>query len=184
MTRDEKDAGNALSFHVYERCRQTRHPAFEGTDGIFLTDKYAQRLLRAVGARNTGIKAAATAIKTMQARGWMVDTGTTKKPRRSQTSSARAEKFQPHGVVAGEGGKDAQPPLARSYWWRVFRVPVSAWTRGRIVHGPQRPASLSAFLDRQGLIPRPRHRRWWQHTLFGDISGLPPPEIPSRGCGR
>jgi hypothetical protein len=26
--------------------------------------------------------------------------------------------------------------------------------------------------------------RWWQHPLFGDLLGLPPPEIPRRSLGR
>jgi hypothetical protein len=59
----------------------------------------------------------------MQAHGWMVDTGRTKKPRRSQESLDRAERFQGGGPVSLEGGKDAQPTF-RSFWWRIFRVPA------------------------------------------------------------
>jgi hypothetical protein len=28
------------------------------------------------------------------------------------------------------------------------------------------------------LVKRVSRPRWWQHPLFGDITGLPPPEIP------
>jgi hypothetical protein len=153
LTRDEQDAVDALSWHVVWRCRQKRHPALEGEDSIFLTVKHVQRLLRAIGARKTGEKAAAGAIATMQAKGWIEDTGQTKKPRRGEQSI--------------EGGKDSQPTNQRSYWWRVFRVaaisqaikalkPSGAYWQPQ--RAPRRVASLSAFLKRQGLISRPKRR--------------------------
>src|SRR5512133_24965 len=101
LNRDEQDAVDALSWHVVWRCRQKRHPALEGEDCIFLTVRHVRRLLRAIGARRTGEKAAAAAIRTMQAKGWIEDTGRTKKPRRGEQPT--------------EGGKDSQPDLQRSY---------------------------------------------------------------------
>ena len=59
----------------------------------------------------------------MQARGWIEDReGEEAAPPAS--SVERAERFQPEGEVELEGGRDAQPTPTRSYWWRVFRVPV------------------------------------------------------------
>ena len=124
MNRREQEAVDALALHIWWRCRQEQHPALEGDDGIFLTVKHVQRLLREIGAVNTGEKAAAAAITTMQAHGWIEDTGETKKPRRPAASVERAESFQPEGEIELEGGRDAQPTPSRSYWWRVFRVPV------------------------------------------------------------
>jgi hypothetical protein len=167
LSRDEQEAADALAWHVVWRCRQERHPALEGDDCIFLTVRHVQRLLRAVGAANTGEKAAAVAIATMQAKGWVEDTGETKKPRRGERSTAKAGKFQPHGEVELEGGKDGQPTIHRSYWWRIFRVPALSGVikalkplgaYGQLSDVPQAVASLSAFLIRQGLISRPKRR--------------------------
>jgi hypothetical protein len=79
-------------------------------------------LLRAVGARPSGEKAARRAISALRNLGVIEDTGETKKPRRPAQSVERARRFQPCGDVELEGGKEAQPALGRSYWWRVFRV--------------------------------------------------------------
>jgi hypothetical protein len=71
-----------------------------------------QRLLRSVGARKGGEKAAAAAaISFLEARGLIVDTGRTKKPHRAAGSIARAEKFQKRGSIAHEGGKRPSHPL-------------------------------------------------------------------------
>jgi hypothetical protein len=168
LDEDGRAAVDALSLHVWWRARQDEHEAFEGEedDCVFLTVPWMQGLLRAVGARKTGEKTAAAAIAFLKQRGLIVDTGKTKKPRRSSERVAKAEKFQAAGPVAREGGKDAQPTSLRSYWWRVFRVP--ALTRARtsiptgaywqLPDGPQHSASLSAFLRRQGPISVPRRR--------------------------
>jgi hypothetical protein len=124
LTRDEQDAADALAWQIVWRCRQKHHPALEGDDCIFLTVRHVQRLLRAIGAAKTGEKAAAVALATMQAKGWIEDTGETKKPRRGERSIAKAARFQSQGEVELEGGKDSQPTLRRSYWWRIFRVPA------------------------------------------------------------
>ena len=154
LSRDEQDAVDALSWQIVWRCRQKRHPALEGEDCIFLTVRHVQRLLRAIGAKKTGEKAAAAAIATMQAKGWIEDTGRTKKPRRGESSET-------------EGGKDSQPDLQHAYWWRVFRVPaISQAIKALKPSGaywqpqgaPRRVASLSAFLKRQGLISRSKRR--------------------------
>ena len=68
--------------HIWTRARQEEHEAFEGEDCVFLTVRWMQRLLRAVGARKTGEKAAASAIAFLEQRSLIVDTGKTKKPRR------------------------------------------------------------------------------------------------------
>jgi hypothetical protein len=168
LDEDGRAAVDALSLHIWWRARQDEHEAFEGEedDCVFLTVPWMQGLLRAVGARKTGEKAAAGAIALLKERGHIEDTGKTKKPRRSSERIARAEKFQTAGPVAREGGKDAQPTSLHSYWWRVFRVPALARVRHSIPRGaywqlpdrPQHSASLSAFLRRQGLISVPRRR--------------------------
>jgi hypothetical protein len=155
LTRDEQDAVDALSWQIVWRCRQKRHPALEGEDCIFLTVRHVQRLLRAIRARKTGEKAAAAAIAAMQSKGWIVDTGRTKKPTRVTD------------LESTEGGKDSQPDIQHAYWWRVFRVPaisqaikaikpLGAYWQSR--RAPRRVASLSAFLKRQGLISSSRCR--------------------------
>ena len=160
LDEDGRAAVDALSLHVWWRARQDEHEAFEGeeNDCVFLTVPWMQGLLRAVGARKTGEKAAGGAIAFLKQRGHIEDTGKTKKPRRSSERVARAEKFQTAGQVALEGGKDAQPTSLHSYWWRVFRVPVLTRVRASLPRGaywqlgdgPQHSASLSAFLRRQG----------------------------------
>jgi hypothetical protein len=164
---DERDAVVALSLHIWARSRQTKNAAFEGRDCIFLTVSWMQRLLRSVGARKRGEKAAAAAISFLERRELIVDTGETKKPRRPGGSVAQAEKFQKRGEIVHQGGKEAQPSSFRSYWWRVFRVPALTRIRRALEPQgayadfedvPQHLASLSAFLRRQGLISR-RSRR-------------------------
>jgi hypothetical protein len=163
---DDRAAVDALSLQLWLRARQAEHPAFEDGDCIFLTVRWMQGLLRAVGVKRAGEKAAAIAIARLEQLGLVVDTGRTKKPRRSAGYIARADKFQKRGEVAHEGGKEAQPSPSRSYWWRVFLVPALARVRAAIPQGaywrlndvPQHLASLSAFLRRQGLISGPRRR--------------------------
>jgi hypothetical protein len=151
LSRDEQDAVDALSWQIVWRCRQKRHPALEGEDCIFLTVRHVQRLLRAIGACKTGEKAAAAAIAIMQAKGWIEDTGRTKKPQRA--------------ADLVEGGKDSQPDLQHAYWWRIFRVPaipqaikavrpVGAYWQPR--SAPRRVASLSA--DTAVCLPGRRTR--------------------------
>ena len=167
LDEDGRAAVDALSLHIWARGRQNEHSPFEGEDCVFLTVRWMQGLLRAVGARKTGEKAAAAAIYLLEQRGLIVDTGTTKKPRRTAESIARAERFQKGGAIADEGGKEGQPSHFHSYWWRVFRVPALTRIRhaleplgayARFEGVPQHLASLSAFLRRQGLISRPRGR--------------------------
>jgi hypothetical protein len=132
--------------------------------------RYMQGLLRSVGARRSGEKAAAQAIRWLCSSGILEDTGEVKKPRRSQNRMAAREKFGgSERLGAGEGGRDAQPSSARSYWWRVFLiVPLAAVlkayaaTQGayaRCMDVPQALASLSAWAKRQGLISRRRGRK-------------------------
>jgi hypothetical protein len=138
LDEDGRAAVDALSLHVWWRARQDEHEAFEGEedDCVFLTVPWMQGLLRAVGARKTGEKTAAAAIAFLKQRGLIVDTGKTKKPRRSSERVAKAEKFQAAGPVAREGGKDAQPTSLRSYWWRVFRVPALTRARRPFLQAP------------------------------------------------
>jgi hypothetical protein len=109
LTRDERDAANAITLHVWKRTRQKRHPAFDG-DETFLTNRHVQRLLKAVNASNTGEKAARNALAAMQKHGWIVDTGRTKKPRRPPASIERAEAFGPQVVTRPK--VDATPSRA------------------------------------------------------------------------
>jgi len=165
LTRAERDAADALTLHVWKRAHVSRHPAFDG-DETFLTNRYVQRLLKAVNARNTGEKAARSALAVMQNHGWLVDTGRVKKPRCSPASIERAERFH-HGAVNDEGGRYAQPGIQRSYWWRVFRVTaLTAVMKAARPQGtysthqaePHFTASLLAFLRRQGLFSKPKRR--------------------------
>lgn len=162
----ERAAVNALGLHLHWRERQEQHPALEGHDRVFLTAGWMQGLLRAVGARRAGEKAAREAIASLERLGVVEDTGEVKKPRRPAQSVDRARKFQPHGDVELEGGKDGQPTPGRSYWWRIFRVPALSKVMAalqpqgaypEVPDLPQHLASLSALLRRQGLIS-PRRR--------------------------
>lgn len=166
---DEQDAVNALAFHLLRRLEQDEFEPFEDDGGIFLTISHMQRLLRGVGARCTGEKAAAQAIRWLCSSGILEDTREVKRPRRRQNRMAAREKFgQGEGSERGEGGRDAQPSLEHSYWWRVFRVvPLSAVLRvygalqgayARFSEVPQALASLSAWAKSQGLISRRRGR--------------------------
>jgi hypothetical protein len=94
-------------------------------------------LLRAIGARKKGLKAAAKAIAELERLGVIEDTGRVKKQARSAERILRAEHFQPRPrgggekQVSSEGGYDAQPTSLHAYWWRVFRVPALARARER-----------------------------------------------------
>ena len=166
LSRDEKDAANALTLHIHTRTYARRHPAFDG-DETFLTNGHVQRLLKAAKAKNTGEKAARNALTIMQRRGWLVDTGRVKKPKRSPASLERAGTFCPGAETPATGGRDAQPQLQRSYWWRVFRVPaLTAVLKASRPQGayatfliePHYEASLLAFLRRQGVITKSKRR--------------------------
>ena len=165
LDESERAAVDALRLHIWARSRQTEHPALEEGDCIFLTVGWVQTLLRNYGARKTGEKTAAAAISFLEERGLIVDTGKTKKPRRACRLDCAGREISEAGRDAHEGGKETQPSLHRSYWWRVFRVPALTRVRtqseplGAYAHVedvPQHLASLSAFLRRQGLISRPR----------------------------
>jgi hypothetical protein len=150
LDEDRQAAVDALSLHIWFRARQEAHPAFEDEDCIFLTARWMQGLLRGVGARKTGEKAAAAAIASLEQLGLIVDTGRTKKPRRNAERIARAEKFQKLGSVVHEGGKEAQPSPLSSFWWPVCFVPALARVRAAFPRGaywqledvPQHLASL------------------------------------------
>jgi hypothetical protein len=50
---------------------------------------------------------------------------------------------------------------------------------------PARPPSKRHRLVGTPAPVKPHNRlRWWQHLLFGDITGLPPPEIPRPRVAR
>jgi hypothetical protein len=167
---DERDAVKALGLHLLQRFDQERFEPLDSDGRTFLTVSHMQRLLLHVGARRKGEKAAAEAIRWLCTSGILEDTGEVKLPRRKPQRMAAREKFGRRDVhVRNEGGRDAQPSLARSFWWRVFRVvPLSAVLRAygamrgayaQVPDLPQRLASLSAFAERQGLISRSRGRR-------------------------
>jgi hypothetical protein len=181
-TRDERDVVDAFLFHLYLR-EQGEYSAFEDDLCVFLSNGWMRGLLRAIGARKKGWKAAAKAIAELGRLGVIEDTGRVKKPARSPERVLRAKHFQPRPReggekdVSSEGGYDAQPTSMRSYWWRVFRVPalaharerfspqgaystwVSPWGKASQVKGPHSEASLSAFLRRQGLVNKPKGQK-------------------------
>jgi hypothetical protein len=167
---DEQDAIYALALHLRCRFEQDEHEPLDADGRTFLTVSYMQRLLWNVGAHCSGEKAAVGALRWLCASGVLEDTGEVKKPRRRPNRAAAREKFcHGDGAERGEGGGDAQPSLARSYWWPVYRVvPLSAVLRwyeslqgayARFLEFPQALASLSAWAERQGLISRSRGRR-------------------------
>jgi hypothetical protein len=112
LDEDGHAAVDALSLHIWARARQNEHSPFEGEDCVFLTVRWMQGLLRTVGARKTGEKAAAAAIFFLEQHGLIVDTGKTKKPRRATESIARAERFQKRGAIAHEGGRRCSCPAS------------------------------------------------------------------------
>ncbi len=173
---DQKIAVRFLDWHLRFRFEQQQHAPLEVVDsapcGVFLTRRHVQRYLKHVRYRKTGIRFAAEVINSLIALGLLADTGEAKRPRRTANRIAAAAKFQKSGQVQSEGGRDAQPFLEHSYWWRVFKVGplelvVRAYTRtrgayssGETLQGvPRCLASLCAFARRQGLIPPARDRR-------------------------
>jgi hypothetical protein len=161
---EERAWVKALELHLLRRFQQNTHEPLDGGDGIFRTVSYVKGLLESVGAPRKGEKAAAEAIAWWQRAGLLEDTGKTKEPKASLSRTAAREHFG-KGSRA-EGGRDAQPSTFRSYWWRLYRVVPIAMTLeayrkmqgayGRFQGVPQLPASLSAVLERQGLISRRR----------------------------
>ena len=173
---DQKIAVRFLDWHLRSRFEQKKHTPLEVVDsapcGVFLTRRHVQSYLKRIRYRKTGIRFAAEVIESLIALGLLADTGEVKRPRRTANRIAAAAKFQRSGSVQSEGGRDAQPSLEHSYWWRVFKVVplevvVRAYTRARGAYSsgetfkrpPSWTASLCAFARRQGLIPPARNRR-------------------------
>ncbi len=179
---DQRVAVRFLDWHLRSRFEQKEHSPLELVDGdpcgVFLTRRHVQRFLRQARYRKTGIRFAAEVIESLIALGLLRDTDEggvripVKRPRRASNRIASAAKFQKSGPVQSEGGRDAQPSLEHSYWWRVFKIiplelVVRAYTRARGAYSsgetfkrpPSWTASLCAFARRQGLIPPARDRR-------------------------
>jgi hypothetical protein len=165
---DERAAVEMLETHLWQRTRRAHraHRALEVLPdgvGVFLTVAHVQRVLRQIDAPKTGEKFAAHVINDLLPRlGLIEDTGGVKKP--------RVRTAHP-GQQREDGGRHAQPNAARSYWWRVFRLPTldcmftprtGAYPSapGTPVGRPRISASLSALLRCQGLPAR--SRRWGQ----------------------
>jgi hypothetical protein len=159
---DDRAAVIALEAHLWWRVeKKAEHELLEqGDDGkrdcVFLTVSHMQRLLRQTGAPKRGEKYAAECLRALQRLGLLEDTGRVKLPRATPNRAQRTE-----------GGRHAQPSTHRSCWWRVYRVPAVSrifgpiagaygWNKGRFGDGRQGEASLSAFLVRQGLLPKGR----------------------------
>ena len=173
---DQKIAVRFLDWHLRSRFEQKEHTPLELVDGdpcgVFLTRRHVQRFLKQARYRKTGIRFAAEVIEHLIALDLLADTNEVKKPRRAANRIAAAAKFQKSEPAQSEGGRDAQPSLEHSYWWRVFKVVplelvVRAYTRARGAYSsgetfkrpPSWTASLCAFARRQGLIPPARERR-------------------------
>ena len=174
LSDDERIAVRCIDLHLRRRFEQRAHEPLEEVEGercrIFWTVGHVQRLLRRLRYRKTGEKFAAEVIATVQRLGILVDTGRVKKPARGDQELAAAEKFQPAGTeISAEGGQHAQPTIARSYWWRVFRVlplqlilrqyrRLRAYDSGHVPDVPLHLRCLSALLRSQGLIRRTKRR--------------------------
>jgi hypothetical protein len=165
--------------HVWWRCRQKHHPAFEGADCIFLTVKHVQGLRERPGLRT---RARGPRRRDRHHAGARLDGGHQpgKKPRRPAENLARAEHFQASSAVGlgaarirsrrrrstggASSGSGSHPggsaPARRAY--------------GRLQDVPQRLASLSAFLVVKGT--RDRHvGRGRIPAPFGGVSRSGPP---------
>ena len=169
LSGDQRDAVNALAQHMLLRLEQTEFEPFDEDGKTFISNGWMQCRLRDVGARCQGEKAAAKALRWLCENGLLENTGEVKKPRRRENREAAREKFgRGEGAAGGEGGRDPQPSLHRSYWWRVYRVvPLSGALKayeklqgayGRFLEVPQHLASLSAWAICQGLISHHRGR--------------------------
>jgi hypothetical protein len=76
--------------------------------------------------------------------------------------------------VIGHSGQYRQPyrnSAARSGFC------VALYKLGRRVRAP-RLAKRKRPVGKHPRVKPAFHPRWWQHPLFGDLLGLPPPEIP------
>jgi hypothetical protein len=105
---------NALAAHLLSRVEQDQFEPFDADGRTLLTIGYMQRRLREVGARCTGEKAAAQALRWLCSAGILEDRREVKKPRRRPNRMAAREKFQRgEDSEPGEGGRDSQPTLAR-----------------------------------------------------------------------
>ena len=60
------------------------------------------------------------------------------------------------------------PDIRSGYCVRLFRI---LWRASS-------PNTGKHPVGKRPAVKRERGRRWWQHSLFGDYSGLPPPGIP------
>jgi hypothetical protein len=60
---------------------------------------------------------------------------------------------------------------------------VALYKLGRRLRG-SRPAKRKRPVGTAAPAKRRSRPRWWQHPLFGDITGLPPPGIPPRHAAR
>jgi hypothetical protein len=171
----------ALASHLDYRVTQKRHPALLGRDRTILTVGWMRGRLHYVGARCKGWKAAARQIRRAQELGWIVDTGQVFKPTAPKKRHAAREKFgRGQAPEPGVGGRDAQPSLEHSYWWRIYAVPAitraldsrlprmwsgayphasDEWDEKRSGGPPRAQACLSAWLKSQGLIPKAERRR-------------------------
>jgi hypothetical protein len=141
---DERDAVNALALHLVRRFEQDRFEPLDEDGKTFLTVKHMQRLLRGVGARCTGEKAAREASTTSSRPG---SSRTRARSRRRGSAPIASRRRRSSGAgnrcpVCGtstfwkvqevEGGWDAQPTPQRRYWWRVFRAVALAAVLRRI----------------------------------------------------
>jgi hypothetical protein len=82
------------------------------------------------------------------------------------------------GVLAGAG--QYRQPYRNTAARSGFRVALH-----RLGRHASRPASKAKRPVGKPRSVKSRIRaRWWQHPLFGDIRGRPPPEIPRSNLGR
>ena len=165
---EECDAVLGFALHLHFREHQDEHPAYENGNETILTPKWMKGLLREMGARKRGEKAARRAIRFLIESGVIEDTGRTMKPKRSAQAIARAEKFQKRqgqrapSSAPTDGGRTAQPTRLHSYWWRVLRIAPRVLPRALAAVLGKAPArdqrSLSAREVCQEEISSPRRR--------------------------
>jgi hypothetical protein len=169
LDEEGRDALDALSLLIYLRVihKDDHEPFGDEKNCLPLSNDCMRALLRALGARKKGERAARLAINRLKQGGAIVDTGKVLKPKRQPQVSIKEERAARRRDFL-EGKTRSVLPQEHSYWWRVFRVPALTritrsvfpqGTYGSFLPVPTALVSLSAFLRRQGLLKVPERRK-------------------------
>jgi hypothetical protein len=172
LSERERAAVAALEHHLALRIESEHEPLDIDADGYsvtFLTVKRMQRCLRATGKWRGEHFARECLNEILPRLGLIEDTGEVKKP--EITDEQKKLRRKHFGDGATSGGRDAQPSILHSYWWRMYRLPTlprlivshfGVWLSdadGQTLRsGRKRGAFLSALHRSQELQFAPRRR--------------------------